>query len=156
MISLNTQKIKPYLWFNNHAKEAATFYCTLFQDAQITKESDLLVEFTLDGISFVGLNGGPQFSFTEAVSFMVLCQDQAEVDHLWQAFTSNGGEEGQCGWCKDKFGLSWQIVPQRFMEMMETGTPAQTQKVMEVMMPMKKMVIEAFEKAFNLASIGQK
>ena len=153
MISLNTQKIKPYLWFNNQAKEAATFYCTLFKEAQITKESDMLVEFTLDGISFVSLNGGPQFSFTEAVSFMVLCQDQAEVDHLWQAFTSNGGEEGQCGWCKDKFGLSWQIVPQRFMEMMETGTPAQTQKMMEVMMPMKKMVIEAFEKAFHRASI---
>jgi predicted 3-demethylubiquinone-9 3-methyltransferase (glyoxalase superfamily) len=145
------QKIKPYLWYDNQAKEAAEFYCSLFRHAKITSVSDLIVEFELEGVVFVALNGGPKFKFNEAVSFMILCEDQKEVDHFWTSFTSSGGEESMCGWCKDKFGLSWQVVPKRFIEMMETGTPRQTKNVMQVILPMKKMIIEEFEKAFRLS-----
>ena len=150
MAAISSQKIKPYLWYDNQAKAAAEFYCSLFQDSKITSSSDMLVEFELHGMAFIALNGGPKFKFTEAVSFMILCEDQQEVDHFWNAFTSDGGEESMCSWCKDKFGLSWQIVPKRFLEMMETGTPEQTKRVIEVMMPMRRMIIEDFEKAFSL------
>ena len=149
MATLTPQKITPYLWFDNQAKEAARFYCSLFKNAQITSESDMIVEFELEGMKFIALNGGPQYTFTEAISFFVLCEDQEEVDYFWNAFTTDGGQEGRCSWCKDKFGVSWQIVPQRFIEMMETGTPEQIQRVMEVMMPMNKMIVADFENAFN-------
>lgn len=144
------QKIKPYLWFDNQAKEAAEFYCTLFNNSKVNSISDMIVEFELEGMKFIALNGGPQYKFTEAVSFMITCKDQAEVDHFWNSITSDGGKESMCGWCKDKYGLSWQVVPQRFMEMMETGSPKQVQQVVNVMMPMKRMIIEEFEKAFRL------
>jgi predicted 3-demethylubiquinone-9 3-methyltransferase (glyoxalase superfamily) len=142
------QKITPYLWFDHQASEAAEFYCSLFPNSRIISVSDMIVEFELAGLQFIGLNGGPKYKFTEAVSFLVLCEDQNEVDHFWNALTADG-EESSCGWCKDKFGLSWQIVPQRFMEMMKAGTPAQMQRVMEVMMPMQKMIVADFEKAFD-------
>ncbi len=150
MLKLNGPRITPYLWYDNQAREAAAFYCTLFENSRILSDSDMIVEFELEGIQFIALNGGPQYKFTEAISFFVLCEDQAKVDYFWQAITTDGGEEGKCGWCKDKFGLSWQIVPMRFMEMMKTGRPEQTQKVLAVMMPMKKMIVEEFEKAFNV------
>ena len=146
---VESQKITPYFWFDDQAKEAAAFYCNLFKDSKITSSSDMIVEFQLDGLSFIALNGGPKYKFTEAVSLFVLCEDQEEVDKLWDAFISEGGEEGRCGWCKDKYGLSWQIVPKRFMEMMKTGTPEQVKRVMEVMMPMNKMIVSEFEKAFK-------
>ena len=149
MSKISTQKITPYLWYDNQAKEAATFYCSLFENSQIISDSDLIVEFELDGMRLVGLNGGPQFKFTEAVSLLVLCEDQDEVDYFWNAFTQNGGKESRCGWCKDKYGFSWQIVPKRFMEMMKTGTPDQVKRVMNVLMPMNKLIVEEFEKAFN-------
>ena len=149
MSKISTQKITPYLWYDNQAKEAATFYCSLFENSQIISDSDLIVEFELDGMHLVGLNGGPQFKFTEAVSLLVLCEDQDEVDYFWNAFTQNGGKESRCGWCKDKYGFSWQIVPKRFMEMMKTGTPDQVKRVMSVLMPMNKLIVEEFEKAFN-------
>ncbi|MCB0839680.1 MAG: VOC family protein [Bacteroidetes bacterium] len=149
MSKISTQKITPYLWYDNQAKEAATFYCSLFENSQIISDSDLIVEFELDGMRLVGLNGGPQFKFTEAVSLLVLCEDQDEVDYFWNAFTQNGGKESRCGWCKDKYGFSWQIVPKRFMEMMKTGTPDQVKRVMSVLMPMNKLIVEEFEKAFN-------
>ena len=143
------QKITPYLWYDDQAKAAAEFYCSLFEHSQILSAGEMIVEFELEGLKFVALNGGPKFKFTEATSFMVRCADQQEVDRLWAALTTDGGQESQCGWCKDKFGLSWQIVPQRFLEMMETGTPEQTQRVMQVMMPMKKMIVAEFEEAFS-------
>ena len=149
MSKISTQKITPYLWYDNQAKEAATFYCSLFENSQIISDSDLIIEFELDGMRLVGLNGGPQFKFTEAVSLLVLCEDQDEVDYFWNAFTQNGGKESRCGWCKDKYGFSWQIVPKRFMEMMKTGTPDQVKRVMSVLMPMNKLIVEEFEKAFN-------
>lgn len=149
MATLQQSKIKPCLWYDQQAEEAAHFYCSLFDDAAIISTSDMVVEFELCGIRFTGLNAGPRFKFSEAVSFMVLCDNQEEVDHFWNAFTSEGGEESMCGWCKDRFGLSWQVVPKRFIEMMETGTPEQAQRVMEVMMPMRKMVIELLEAAFT-------
>ena len=143
------QKITPYLWFDNQAQAAAEFYCSLFENSTIISSSHQLVEFELDGFNFLALNGGPQFKFNEAVSFYVRCEDQTEIDHLWTQLTADGGQEGRCSWCKDKFGLSWQIVPQRFIEMMKTGTPQQTQKVIEAMMGMGKMIIEDFEVAFK-------
>ena len=149
MSKILTQKIKPYLWFDHQAEEAAKFYCSLFTNAKIISSSAMIVEFEIEGIRLIALNGGPKYQFTEAISLFVLCEDQAEVDHLWDSLTKDGGQESRCGWCKDKFGLSWQIVPKRFMEMMETGTPEQAQKVMEVMMPMNKMIVAEFEQAFH-------
>lgn len=146
---MHFQKITPYLWFTNQAKEAASFYCTLFPNSTVTYDGGSVIEFELDGTNFIALNGGPRFSFNEAISFYVLCEDQEEIDRLWKSLTENGGSEGQCGWCKDKYGVSWQIVPARFMEMMKSGSPAQTARVIEAMMPMKKMIIEDFERAFN-------
>ncbi len=149
MAKIQQQKITPFLWFDDQAQEAAEFYCSLFKNSKILSTSEMTVEFELEGLSFMGLNGGPNFQFTEAISFFVLCKNQVEVDHFWSGLTSNGGQESQCGWLKDRFGLSWKNVPQRIMEMMQTGTPAQTKRVMEVMMPMKKMIIAEFERAFN-------
>jgi predicted 3-demethylubiquinone-9 3-methyltransferase (glyoxalase superfamily) len=115
----------------------------------ITSDGGTIVEFELDGTNFIALNGGPQFKFNEVVSFFVLCEDQEEVDRLWNRLTSDGGSEGNCSWCKDKYGVSWQIVPKRFIEMMKTGTPEQTQRVIGAMMKMSKMIIQDFEKAFT-------
>jgi predicted 3-demethylubiquinone-9 3-methyltransferase (glyoxalase superfamily) len=145
---MHFQKITPYLWFENQAQEAAAFYCSIFKNSKIHSSNPSIVEFELDGCAFIALNGGPQFQFNEAVSFYVLCEDQAEVDYLWTSLTGNGGEEGNCSWCKDRFGLSWQIVPKRFIEMMKTGRPEQTKAVLTAMMKMQKMIIADFEQAF--------
>jgi len=149
MSTIITQKITPYLWYDNQAREAAEFYCSVFKNSTITSVSDMIVEFELEGLKFMALNGGPQFKFTEAVSFLVLCSDQAEVDHFWNNFTKDGGAESMCSWCKDKYGLSWQIVPARFMEMMKTGTPDQTKNVMDAVLSMKKIIIADLETAFD-------
>ena len=146
---MNFQKITPYLWFNNQAKEAAEFYCSIFDNSKVTSDSGTIVEFELDGTNFIALNGGPQFKFNEAVSFYVLCDDQEEIDRLWHTLTSNGGSEGNCSWCKDKYGVSWQIVPKAFIDMMKTGTQEQTQRVIGAMMKMRKMIIKDFEEAFK-------
>jgi predicted 3-demethylubiquinone-9 3-methyltransferase (glyoxalase superfamily) len=143
------QKITPFLWFDNQAKDAATYYCSLFKDAKIISSSELIVEFELEGMRFTGLNGGPRHTFTEAISFLILCEDQEEVDFFWDHFVNDGGREDRCGWCKDKFGLSWQVIPRRFMEMMKSGEPEKIKKVFEVMMQMRKMIVADFEKAFN-------
>ena len=148
MEKITRQKITPYLWFDHQAKAAAEFYCSLFENAKIHSQSDMIVEFELEGMQFIALNGGPRFQFTEAISLYVLCEDQAEVDHFWNAFTRDGGQESMCGWCKDKYGLSWQIVPKRFMEMMQNGSPDQIRRVTEAMMQMKKMIVADFEKAY--------
>lgn len=155
-----SEKITPCLWFDGNAQEAAQFYTSLFPDSRIdsvqrspadnpsTAKGDvLIVQFTLAGRPYTGLNGGPLFTFTEAVSFQIDCADQAEVDHYWNALTADGGSESQCGWCKDRYGLSWQVVPRRMGELLGSSDAAAAQRAMEAMMGMKKLDIAALEAA---------
>lgn len=154
------QKIVPCLWFNGQAEEAARLYVSLLPDSHIDTVyrsptdtpsgpagSVLTVEFTLAGRQYLGLNGGPQFPFTEAVSFQIHCADQAEVDRLWKALTADGGQEVACGWLKDRWGLSWQIVPIRMVELLHDADPARAKRAMEAMMGMVKIDIAALERA---------
>ena len=153
------QKTVPCLWFNGQAEEAARFYVTLLPDSRIDEVfrspadtpsgpagSVLTVKFTLAGIQYLALNGGPQFSFTEAVSFQIHCDDQAEVDRLW-ASLSAGGQEIACGWLKDRWGLTWQIVPRRLSELLGDPDRARAKRAMEAMMEMVKLDIAALERA---------
>jgi len=154
------QKINPFLWFDDQAEEAARFYTSIFNNSKIEtivhygetgpgpKGSVMTVAFELDGQKFVALNGGPHFKFTEAISFVVNCETQAEVDEFWQKL-SEGGEEVACGWLKDKFGLSWQIVPTVMVEMLQDPDPEKSQRVMQAMMPMKKLDIAVLEQAYR-------
>ena len=154
-------KIFPVLWFDGNAEEAANFYVSLLPDSRIdeivrspadnpsTKEGDVIVvDFTLAGRKFSGLNGGPQFKFTEAVSFAVRCKDQAEVDRLWDALTANGGEPVACGWLKDRFGLSWQIVPEAMYEYLSSPDREGARRAFEAMMTMVKLDLAELERAF--------
>jgi predicted 3-demethylubiquinone-9 3-methyltransferase (glyoxalase superfamily) len=157
-------KIQPCLWFDSQAEEAAAFYVSIFKNSKITdvarygeagakasgrpKGSAMTVAFELEGQSFVGLNGGPMFKFTEAVSFMVDCKDQKEVDEFW-AKLSKGGEEGPCGWLKDKYGLSWQIVPKALPEMLKDKDPKKAERVMSAMLQMKKIDVAALKRAYD-------
>ena len=138
-------QIYPCLWFETQAKEAAMFYCSIFKNSKITADNGMVVTFDLNGIQFMGLNGGPEFKFNEAVSFVVDCETQEEIDHYWDKLTSGGGSEGQCGWLKDKFGLSWQIVPAILPELM--SDPEKGQRVLQVYMKMKKFDIKALQEA---------
>lgn len=133
------------LWFDGQAKEAAEFYCSVFENSKITTDTPMVVNFELDGCKFMGLNGGPHFKFNEAVSMVVDCETQAEIDYYWSKLTADGGEESNCGWLKDKFGLSWQIVPTILGELM--SNPAKVQDVMKVFMQMKKFDIETLKNA---------
>src|SRR5690349_3483645 len=117
-----SQKITPFLWFDAEPQQVADYYAGIFKDAQITHVNPMFATFTLAGQDFMALKGGPQFKFNEATSFFVRCADQTEVDYFWNALTANGGAPGQCGWLKDKYGVSWQIIPTRMMELM--GSPA--------------------------------
>ena len=146
-----TQKIKTFLWFDDNAEEAATYYVAAFKDSKIThvmrnNGKAFVVEFTLGGVDYVAMNGGPMFKLSEAVSLMVGTVDQAETDKLWD-YLVEGGSPSMCGWLKDKFGLSWQIVPKRFMELMRDGTPEQSGRVMGAMMQMRKFDIAQLEAA---------
>ncbi len=157
-------KITPNLWFSDNAEEAAKFYTSIFKNSSIgaisrygdagssvsgqKKGSVMTIQFTLDGQELIGLNGGPIFKLSEAVSFVVDCKDQAEVDHYWSKL-SEGGEEGPCGWLKDKFGLSWQVVPSVLREMMADKDPARTDAVMEAILKMHKIDIKELEKAYG-------
>jgi len=151
------QRITPCLWFDTQAEEAAKLYVSLFDDAEVTEVRYLegtpsgdhvaLVSFRLEGQSFTAINGGPQFPFTEAVSFSVSCPDQAEVDRLWNALTADGGEEGQCGWLKDRFGLSWQIIPDRMGELLSDPNPERAQRAMAAMLKMQKIEVGVLEAA---------
>jgi len=143
------QKITPYLWYDSQALEAAEFYCSIFKNSEIISTSEKATEFNLEGINFVAFNGGPYFEFNESFSLFISCENQEEIDHLWNILTKNGGSESRCGWCKDKFGLSWQIVPQRFLEMMKTGSEKQIKNMFDKLMTMNKIVIEDLEKAFS-------
>jgi predicted 3-demethylubiquinone-9 3-methyltransferase (glyoxalase superfamily) len=154
------QKIQTFLWFDDQAEEAAEFYCSLFEDSKITnvtRYSDvpgpegktLTVNFQLAGQEYVALNGGPEFPFTEAISLLVNCETQNEVDYLWSKLTENGGQEGPCGWLKDRYGLSWQIVPTVLGEMLSGPDAEAAQRVTKAFMQMHKLDIAELEKAYK-------
>jgi 2-polyprenyl-6-hydroxyphenyl methylase/3-demethylubiquinone-9 3-methyltransferase len=157
-------RIAPCLWFNGQAEEAANFYASVFPDSHVDKVNRaptdypsgkagdaLTVEFTVLGMKFLGLNGGPNFTFDEAISFQVYTRDQEETDRYWNAIVANGGAESACSWCKDRFGLSWQIVPQVLMDMMTSTDQAAARRAMEAMMTMRKIDIATLEAAYNAA-----
>ncbi len=155
-------RITPCLWFDGQAEEAAEHYCSIFENARVkhvqrypeelpegmpgNPGAVMVVVFELDGQEFVGLNGGPQFPHTEAISFQVHCADQAEIDHYWERLT-DGGEESVCGWCRDRFGVSWQVTPVRLLEILSTGTPEQARAATEAFMSMRKLDLPAIEAA---------
>jgi len=154
----------PCLWFDGKAEEAATFYASLLPDSRVDRvwrsPADtpsgpagmvLTVDFTLLGNRVQGLNGGPDFKFSEAVSFVIECDDQAEVDRLWDAFTADGGEPGPCGWLKDRFGLSWQIVPRELNELTSDPDPERARRAMEAMLKMGKIEVEELRRAADAA-----
>ncbi len=154
----------PCLWFDGNAEEAAAFYVTLLPNSHVDKlwrapaetpsgpaDMVLTVDFTLAGQQIQGLNGGPHFTFNEAVSFVIDCDDQAEVDRLWDALTVGGGEPGPCGWLKDRFGLSWQIVPRRLNELLNDPDPGRARRAMEAMLKMGKIEVAQLEHATDAA-----
>ncbi len=134
-----TNQIYPCLWFENQAKAAADFYCSIFKNSKITSENSMVVTFDLNGSKFMALNAGPEFKFNEAVSFVVDCETQEEIDYYWNKLTKDGNE-GQCGWLKDRFGVSWQIVPTVLGKLM--SNPEKSAKVMKEILKMKKLEIE--------------
>ena len=140
-----TKNMYPCLWFDGQARAAADFYCTVFPNSKLINDSGMVVNFELNGQMFMGLNGGNNFKFNEAVSFVIPCKDQQEIDHYWDKLIADGGKEGKCGWCKDKFGLSWQVVPTILSELM--SDPERRQRVMQAFMKMKKFNIEALQNA---------
>jgi predicted 3-demethylubiquinone-9 3-methyltransferase (glyoxalase superfamily) len=155
-----TQKITPFLWFDDQAEEAANFYVSIFKNSEVlsinrygeagpgTPGSVMTTSFRLDGQEFIALNGGPQYKFTEAISFSIDCKSQAEVDELWEKLTE-GGEPGPCGWLKDKYGLSWQVVPSALIEMLQDPDPARANRVMQAMLQMSKIDIATLREAYE-------
>ena len=155
-----TQTITPFLWFNDNAEEAVNFYISIFKDSRVTdvtrysdagpgpKGQVMTMSFELDGQQFTALNGGPQFKFTEAISFVVKCENQEEIDYYWDKLRE-GGQAHQCGWLKDKFGLSWQIVPAEIGKFFGGDDPQRTGRVMQVMMPMVKFDIAKLQEAYE-------
>ena len=158
------QRITPFLWFDSQAEEAAKFYVSIFKDSRIVgitryddeaakaagrpKGSVMTVAFELSGQEFTALNGGPLFKFTEAISLVVHCENQKEVDHFWEKLAA-GGEEVQCGWLKDRFGLSWQVVPTVLVEMLQDKNPEKSKRAVAAMLKMKKLDIDALTKAYE-------
>ncbi|HEX6681658.1 MAG TPA: VOC family protein [Candidatus Limnocylindrales bacterium] len=152
-------RIKPYLWFENQAEEAAEFYVSLFENSRITEVQRypegsplpggtvMIVTFELDGHEYIALNGGPDFKFNESFSLYVSCKDQAEVDRLWDRLTADGGEPGQCGWLKDRFGLSWQIIPDALSELLSSPDKDRATRVMQAMFTMHKLDVKTLENA---------
>ena len=139
--------VTPFLWFDNTVPQAVEFYTSIFPDAKVEFSSDFMAMFELAGQSFYALNGGPQFKFTEAVSFQVFCDTQDEVDDFWRKL-GEGGEEGPCGWVKDKFGLSWQVVPKVMMAMLMDTDRKKANRAMKAMLQMRKLDIAALQKAY--------
>src|SRR5438270_11466016 len=162
---IRMQKISPFLWFDSQAEEAAKFYVSVFKNSKLgritrydddvaekigrPKGSVMTVEFTLEGVEFVGLNGGPQFKFSEAISFSVNCETQEEIDYFWEKLSADGGSTGPCGWLKDKFGLSWQVSPIVLADMLADKDAAKSKRVMKAMMEMDKIDIAALKKAYQ-------
>ena len=154
------QKIKPFLWFDTQAEEAAKFYCSIFQDSKILNVERypegapggmggrvMIVNFELEGQPFIALNGGPMFKFTEAISFSISTETQEETDYFWNKLTSGGGQESQCGWLKDRFGLSWQVVPTALSKLLSDPDKNKAQRAMQAMLQMKKIDIAALHRA---------
>src|ERR1700739_908438 len=151
-------KIKPFLWFDKEAEDAAKFYCSIFRNSKMLDVqrypegapapagSVMIASFELEGIQFVGLNAGPTFKFTEAISFAVTTENQEETDYLWNKLTADGGKESDCGWLKDKFGLSWQITPRQLIELMSGPDKQRAARVMASMLTMKKITSPARER----------
>lgn len=162
---MNEHQFTICLWFDKEAEQAANFYTSVFKDGKIGKISRygkegfefhqqpegtvMTIEFTVNGQHFQALNGGPMFKFTEAISFAIKCDSQTEIDYYWNHLTSNGGQEIQCGWLKDQFGLSWQVIPTAFEKMMNSSDKAAASRAMAAMFTMKKFDIEKLQKAFN-------
>lgn len=148
-------KISPFLWFDGKAEEAATFYTGIFRNSRITQRMPgpggmlMGISFEIEGQEFMGLNGGPMYQFTPAVSFFIKCETQEEVDHYWTRLVEGGGEHQPCGWLKDRFGLSWQVVPNALGAMLQDKDPAKAQRTMEAMMKMSKLDIAALRKAYD-------
>ena len=148
------QKVTPFLWFDNQAEEAAKFYVSLFKDSEINRVvpgpggTAMIVEFQLARVAYIALNGGPHYQLTEAFSLSVDCESQAEVDELWEKL-SEGGSKGQCAWLKDKYGLSWQIVPSLLPKLMSDPDPVKAGRVMQAMMQMTKIDMAALQRAYD-------
>ena len=149
------KKITPFLWFDTQAEEAMNFYVSTFRNSKVLAVTPgpngiaSSVSFELEGQEFIGLNAGPQFKFNEAISFLVDCKTQEEVDELWKKLTTDGGEESMCGWLKDKYGLSWQIVPSALGEMLGDEDPEKAGRVMQAMFKMRKIIIADLQKAYE-------
>lgn len=155
------QKIITYLWFDDNAEEAMNFYVSIFENSKILsvsrygdagpgpKGTVMTGTFQLEGQKFIALNGGPQFKFTEAISLFVTCGSQQEVDELWAKLTADGGAASRCGWLKDRFGLSWQIIPTALMELMGDGDPEKSRRVMDAMLQMTKIDIDGLKRAYE-------
>jgi len=153
-------RITPNLWFDTEALEAAEFYCSIFPNSKITAVSHytgagprpagtvMTVSFVLDGQEITGINGGPEFTFSEAISLLINCADQAEVDYYWEKLSA-GGEEGQCGWLKDRYGLSWQVVPAGWEEVFSAGDPARAERAMQALFGMRKIDLAAIQAAME-------
>ncbi len=146
--------ITPFLWFNDNAEEAMTFYTSIFKNAKVISVNRMgdkvfSVQFELEGQRFHGLNGGPQFAFTEAISFFVGCETQQEIDELWTKLLADGGVESRCGWLKDKFGLSWQIVPNQLGSMLGDQDPAKSKRVMDALLQMVKLDLPTLRRAYD-------
>lgn len=141
------QKVTPFLWFDGKAEEAAKFYVSLFKNAKIVSASAMSVTFEIDGQEFIAFNGGPMFKFTEAISLFVKCDTQEEIDRLWDKL-SEGGQKQKCGWLKDKYGVSWQIIPPVLGQMLQDKDPAKSKRVMQAMLQMDKIDIAALQRAY--------
>ena len=153
------QKITPFLWFDGNAEEAMNFYTSIFRNAKVGSISRygeagpgpagsvLTASFELEGLQFTALNGGPHFKFTEAISLFVKCQDQAEVDHYWDALLAGGGRPDQCGWLKDKFGLSWQVIPKALPQLLTDPDPARSKRALDAMLKMIKIDLAELQRA---------
>ncbi|MFO0706788.1 MAG: VOC family protein [Nitrospira sp.] len=141
-------KITPFLWFDGRAEEAARFYASIFKNSHIDSVSAMSSTFHLDGQKFIALNGGPQFTFTEAISFFVDCESQTEIDELWTELSA-GGEPGRCGWLKDKFGVSWQIIPSILGDMLQDEDDEKSDRVMQAMLQMGKLDIARLQQAYE-------
>ena len=154
-------KITPFLWFENQAEQAANFYCSIFQNSKVgnivrygdagpgPKGTVMIMTFQLAGQEFTALNGGPRFKFTEAISFVVNCETQQEIDYFWEKLTADGGQESMCGWLKDKFGLSWQIVPTHLPQLMQSGDAKKSERVMQAILQMKKLDLAKLKQAYE-------
>jgi len=142
------QKIVPFLWFDGKAEEAAKFYVSIFKNSKVVSATPMSVTFELEGQPFYALNGGPQFKFTPAISLFVNCETQQEVDELWSKLTAGGSDE-QCGWLKDKYGLSWQIMPKTLGRLLNDKNPKKANAAMQAMLKMKKIDIKALQQAFD-------